>query len=517
MSNTELIPLFKVYMNENIEEYIIPTLKSGMITQGKKVEEFEEQLKKWFDYPYILTLNSATSGLTLAYRLLDLNPEYDDIISTPMTCFATNASILANNLDIVWADTDPKTCNIDLEDVKRKISHRTTVLSFVHWGGTPVDLDKVEEIKQYAKNSLDIDLKVVEDCAHAFGAEFNGRKLGTHGNICVFSLQAIKHCTTGDGGLIFLPNEEMYNRAKILRWYGIDRDRRSLPGSDFRLEPDIPEYGYKFHMNDVNASIGLGNFINIDERLEKHRQNAEFYHKNLSQLQGLDLFQKRMNIKSVYWIFTMKIKNNRKNEFINYMKENNIVVSQVHARNDKHSCLSKYKTELPKLDLLEKQVVSIPVGWWVTENQCEYVVEKIKEFFKDEIIPKFELLAETDLKQYQDLMTQLIHYQEPTICNDIFLKRNIFVCKLNDKIVSTAKLLIEPKIYRNMGHIEDVITHSTYRGKGYSSKLLQYIKQVAFSEYNCYKIVLNCKPELEEFYTKCGFEQTGLSFSSYNI
>jgi dTDP-4-amino-4,6-dideoxygalactose transaminase len=205
------IPLFKVNMDNNLE-IVMNTLTSGMITQGSKVEEFENKLKEYFNYPYILTLNSATSGLTLAYRLLNLNND-DVVISTPLTCFATNAAILANNLNIIWADTDPNTCNIDLQDVKNKINENTKVLTFVHWGGIPVNLDIVEELKIYTKNTYGHDLYIVEDCAHSFGSEFNGKKLGTYGNICVFSLQAIKHLTSGDGGLIFLPNEEMYKRA----------------------------------------------------------------------------------------------------------------------------------------------------------------------------------------------------------------------------------------------------------------------------------------------------------------
>ena len=96
---------------------------------------------------------------------------------------------------------------------------------------------------------------VVEDCAHAFGAEYNGKKLSNHGNICVYSTQAIKHLTTGDGGIITLPNEKLYNRCKLLRWFGIDRDKRNFKGKDFRLEHDIAEYGYKYHMNDINATI----------------------------------------------------------------------------------------------------------------------------------------------------------------------------------------------------------------------------------------------------------------------
>ena len=335
------IPLFKVYMNDDID-IVTNTLKSGMITQGKKVEEFEEKLKIYFNYPYLLTLNSATSGLTLAYRLLDLKPGIDTVISTPLTCFATNASILSNNLDIVWADTNPLTCNIDLEDVKKKINSKTKALSFVHWGGNPVDLNKVQELKEYALEKFEIDLKVIEDCAHAFGAEINYKKLGTHGNICVFSLQAIKHLTTGDGGLIFLPNEEMYKRAKLLRWFGIDRDRRSLPGTDFRLEPDISEYGYKFHMNDINASIGLSNLPNIENILKKCRNNAKIYKENLSGLSGIQLFEEVENSNPSYWIYTLKILYNRKNEFLDFMKFKGIVVSQVHARNDRHSCLEKY-------------------------------------------------------------------------------------------------------------------------------------------------------------------------------
>ena len=114
----------------------------------------------------------------------------------------------------MWCDTDPNTCMIDLEDVKRKITEHTTLLTFVHWGGNVVDLDKVEDLKDYAKTKFGTTLNVVEDCAHAFGSMFKNQKVGTLGkNICVFSLQAIKHLTTGDGGLIFLPNEELYERA----------------------------------------------------------------------------------------------------------------------------------------------------------------------------------------------------------------------------------------------------------------------------------------------------------------
>ena len=507
------IPLFKVYMNNNLE-YVTNVLVSGMVTQGKKVEEFEEKLKKYFNYPYLLTLNSATSGLTLAYRLLDLKPGIDKVISTPLTCFATNASILANNLDIIWADTDQHTCNIDLEDVKKKINSNTKVLSFVHWGGNPVNLDKVQELREYALEKFEIDLKVVEDCAHAFGTELNYKKLGTHGNICVFSLQAIKHLTTGDGGLIFLPNEEMYKRAKLLRWFGIDRERRSLPGSDFRLEPDISEHGYKFHMNDINASIGLVNLPNIENILEKCRSNAKFYKENLNNLGSIQLFEEVKDSNPSYWIYTLKILYNRKNEFLQYMKFKGIVVSQVHARNDRHSCLEKYISKLPNLDLLENQIVSIPVGWWITEEQRNYIVECIKEFSDSLYITTLD--SEKDLNEYSKLLFQMNGYsEEKNILLSKHVCKSIYIMKLNNKIVSTAKLFIEEKLYQPVGHIEDVVTDNEYRNKGYGKSLIKYLIQIALNDMNCYKVILSCEEKLDEFYTRCGLTKTGSAFSIY--
>jgi len=505
-----MIPLFKVNMNNDINNFILPTLKSGMITQGSKVEEFESKLKEYFNYPYILTLNSATSGLTLAYRLLNLEKD-DYVISTPLTCFATNASILANNLNILWADTDPNTCNIDLNDVKRKINKNTKVLSFVHWGGVPVDLEVVEELKLYAKNTYGNELNVVEDCAHAFGSEFNGKKLGTHGNICVFSLQAIKHLTTGDGGLIFLPNEEFYKRAKLLRWFGIDREKRSLPGSDFRLEPDITEYGYKFHMNDINASIGLANIINIQENIDKCNNNGNYYNKHLKNINCIELFNYgNENIKPSYWIYTIKILNGRKNEFIEYMKDNNIVTSQVHARNDKHSCLqSALCTDLKNLDVIETQIVSIPVGWWLDEDKLKYIVDTIRNFSN---IPYITKLETKDIDKYRDILYQMNSYTSDSYNMNI---DSIYLLKINNDIISTAKLLIENKIYQSVGHIEDVVTNEQYRGKGYGKQIVEYLLDLGINKFNCYKIVLNCKMELDSFYTKCGMIKTGSSFSIY--
>jgi len=507
--SNEEVPLFKVAMSPTVSEEVGKVLMSGTITQGKKVEEFETKLKEYFHYPYLLTLNSGTAGLTLAMRLLDLQP-HDEVISTALTCTATNWAILANSLDIVWADVDPETCNINLDDAKKKLTSTTRALMVVHWGGFPVDLDKVKQIQIKYEQMYNKPLYVIEDCAHAFGAKFNDQFLGTHGNICVFSLQAIKHLTCGDGGLIFLPNKELYERAKLLRWFGVDREHRS--GGDFRLEKDISEWGYKFHMNDINATIGLCNLANIDKILLGHRQCSDFYDSALKNLNGITLMKRDPKCLSSSWIYSMKVLN--KMGFIGFMKQKHIMTSQVHKRNDLHSCVSQFVKHLPLLDELEKNLVSIPCGWWIDQKTREYIVECVKEWSKTCLYVR-GLTANDFKKGFFSLLTQLTNFQYQTTEKEFeeqIKTMNIYVTESDGKIVATGKLRIEPKFGDPVAHIEDVVVHSEFRGKNIGKYLIEQLKIIA-SKSACYKIVLECKENLQEFYSKCGFKKEGVEMT----
>jgi len=370
-------------MSEDVTSNINETLMSGYITQGTKVEEFEDILKNYIGNEHLLTLNSATAGLTLALRLLKkpddtfnwpgFNQKEDIVLTPSLTCFATTSSILANNCKLRWLDVDLNTGNICLKDLKNKLNERTKVIYLVHWGGNPVDLNEVDKICCEHCDKYGFKPMVVEDCAHSFGAEYNDKKIGNHGNICVFSLQAIKLLTTGDGGFITLPNKQLYDRCKLLRWYGIDRDKRNYKGKDFRLENDIIESGYKFHMNDINATIGIHNFPHIEKLLEKNRQNASYFDERLKDIEGIKI----MNIygKSSYWLYTIRILNDKKQEYMDKMKEADIMVSQVHNRNDINSCVKEFEEVLPNLDILEKELVCIPVGWWLEEKCLEIIIK----------------------------------------------------------------------------------------------------------------------------------------------
>lgn len=400
MRNT--IPLFKVFMSGHVSKEVAKVLESGYIGEGPLVKQYESQLVEFLKLSSqsVITCNSATSCEHLIYHLLKtdraLTIKYDpaalssfkwkgtdhqsEVISTPLTCTATNWPILHNGYKLVWADIDKTTLNIDLDDVERKINKNTRIIQVVHWGGYPVDLDRLQKIISEKEQEYNTKILIVEDCAHALGSYVNGLHIGTDQNInsiATFSTQAIKHLTTIDGGFLISKFEELTSAAKVVRWYGIDRDQ---PRADFRCELDIPEIGFKFHMNDVNAAVGISNLKYVPNIIYKHKENAKYYYNNLNEIAGLTLLERRKNVDSSYWLFTMLVEDRK--SFMKMMEEKGITVSRVHERNDKHSGLNKYniqKTNLDNLDYVSGKMICIPVGWWVTEEQREYIVNSIKQ------------------------------------------------------------------------------------------------------------------------------------------
>jgi dTDP-4-amino-4,6-dideoxygalactose transaminase len=350
-----VIPLFKVAMSGDAPARAAEVVGSGFVGQGARVEEFEQALACRIGNPLLATVNSATSGLHLALRLVAGGPadapseqapwEQAEVLTTPLTCTATNWPILANGLGIRWVDIDPATLNVDLDDLERKITPSTRAVVVVHWAGYPVDLDRLREIVSRAERRYGFRLPVIEDCAHAWGATYRGRLLGNHGNLAVFSFQAIKHLTCGDGGLLVLPEADLHRRARLLRWYGIDR----TVSEKTRLADDIPEFGYKFHMNDISAAIGVP---------------------------GLELTERSPDRQSACWIYSIKVDN--RDAFAKKMEAAGIMVSHVHERNDQYSCVQAYRAELPGLESVAGRMISIPVGWWLSEEDRAHIAAAIR-------------------------------------------------------------------------------------------------------------------------------------------
>lgn len=374
-----MIPLFKVFMSNSVDKPLLETLHSGFIGEGQKVLEFEETLKKHLQTENVLTVNSGTSALHLIYHMLEKQPHHLDIkrktiLSTPITCTATNNPIVNNNMDIYWIDVDPITGNVTPKTLKEALEctndYDRNGISIVHWGGNPCDVEEISKIAhQY-------NLKLIEDGAHSLGMEYNEKPFGYYSDFAIHSFQAIKHITAGDGGCLICKSKEDYERAKLLRWYGIDRTIRE--GIDLRCELDIAEAGYKFHMNDLAATIGNENFKYLDEILQKDRENAAYY--DFMFKDKIKYAPQNPNGKASYWLYTIHVEN--RDELMQKLNEEGIMSSKVHSRNDTHSMFKEFKRDLPGVEEFNRTHLCIPVGWWVTERDREFIAKKVLEYAK---------------------------------------------------------------------------------------------------------------------------------------
>lgn len=377
------IPLFKVFMANSVGKKLEEVLYSGYIGEGPKVKEFESLISNYVANPFVLTMNSGTSALHVAYHMAlyrdgikshKMNDQFE-IITTPITCTATNTPIINNGAKIIWADVDPISGNIDPEDVERKITKNTKAVSMVHWGGNPCDIAKINQVaKKY-------NLITIEDGAHSMGAQYLGRPLGNDSDFLMYSFQAIKHITSVDGGCLIAKHKNDYSRARLLRWYGIDREPNTKDKIDLRCELDVVEAGYKFHMNDVCATVGIENFNHLNWMLGKHRDNAQFYNEAFAGCDNIAISYENPQGKSAYWLYTIHL--NNRDEVMSKMSEIGVVTSKVHARNDSHSMFREFKnSDLPNVEKFNKSHLCIPVGWWIGSEEREFIAEKIIKFAK---------------------------------------------------------------------------------------------------------------------------------------
>lgn len=370
-----MIKLFKPFIPPTVDEPLLETLHSGMITQGEKVEEFEGKLKEAIHNRWVLSLNSGTAALHLALRLADVGPG-DEVISTPMTCIATNVPIAWERARIVWADVDPVTGLIDPDDIERKITKKTKAVVTVDWSGMPVDYDRISQICHGSRS-----LWFISDAAHSLGAEYRGLPVGnaTLADMTAFSFQAIKTITAVDGGALSFAGPRQYDRGKKLRWFGVDRENKV----QFRGQIDVPEVGLKMHMNDVNATIGIESLKFLSANVRMQRVNAGMYINNLHPYYFTSPYWNKDGTKSACWLMVVLLPNTTERaEFVEYMRREGVEVSQVHWRNDKHSAFVDFLPEesLPGLDTYSDRMICIPVHNQLNRRDVNEVIEIMNDF-----------------------------------------------------------------------------------------------------------------------------------------
>jgi len=363
------ITLFRPYVTQQARDRVDQVLASGWIGQGPVVAEFEQRFEEVVGVRNAVAVNSATSALHLALTCLGIG-KGDEVITTAQTFVATSLVILQNVALPVFADIQYHTGNIDPADIERRITERTKAILAVHWGGYPCDLDEIQTIA--AKHGL----PVIEDAAHAIGATYHGRPIGMSSRFTCFSFQAIKHLTTGDGGMIVAPADEDYETVKRRRWFGLDRDRRR-PSELGEPVWDISEVGFKYHMNDIAAAMGVAHLVALPSMLEQRRRLARAYRSALANIPGVTLFNESSDRESAYWLFDLHVE--RRLEFIRMLKSKNVEASVLHRRIDTNSVFGGLRDDLPVLERFDETHVCLPMHNGLTDDDVDYVIRCVRE------------------------------------------------------------------------------------------------------------------------------------------
>jgi len=365
-----MINPFKVHMPKSVKESLLETLFSGYIGQGPKVDEFEKKFSEKFQIKNVVSLNSCTSAIRLALALIGIGPG-DEVISTPYTMVATNTAILEQFAIPIFADIKYETVNIDPNDIEHRITEKTKAIICVHWGGYPCDMDKVHYIANKYK------LKVIEDAAQALGSKYKGSPMGTISDYTAFSFQAIKHINTGDGGMLSILNKDKYEEAIRRRWFGVDRKNRE---NTLFKDPikDIKEVGYKYHMNDIAATIGIEQLKYFDLLFKRRAEIAQRYREGLKNVSEIKLIENKPDRIHANWMFAIYV--NKRDSFLKYMLSKGIGVTVHNWRNDRYSIFGGLRKDLPNLEKVDKELVNLPLHHDISNDEVDFIIDEIKNY-----------------------------------------------------------------------------------------------------------------------------------------
>lgn len=357
-----MIPLFKVRMSGKAPDIVKEVLECGFIAQGRRVEDFEDALKKLLKTETRpVTVNSCTAAIDLSLELCGVGPG-DEVISTPQTCFASQIGAIHRHARIRWADIDPLTGLIDPDSVAKLVTDKTKAIIAVNWAGKLCDYAKLKSFG----------VPVIEDAAHTWDIFFTSKP--ERGDYICYSFQAIKFLTSGDGGMIVCPNAEKEHEARLLRWFGLDRTK----SESFRCTQNITKAGFKYHMNDIAAAIGIANIPESCSSVIQTRKNSKYLIDNIS---NPNVILPKYDETTSFWLFSMHVKNGRKKEFEKYLADNEISSSPVHFRNDLYDSTAAFKEgDLPGVTSFDATQICIPNGWWLTERELQHIINTVNNF-----------------------------------------------------------------------------------------------------------------------------------------
>lgn len=379
------LPFSKPCIDEATIQEVLDCLNSGWLATGPRVKQFTDNLKKYLKAPFVLPVTSGTAALHLALLALDLKPG-DEVITSPMTFVATANTIVLAGAKPVFVDAEIDTYNIDVNKIEAAITPKTRAILPVHYAGLPVDLDPIYEIAK--KHNL----RVIEDAAHAIGAAYKNKQIGSFGDTQIFSFHPNKNMTTGEGGCISTRDEKLAKTIEILRFHGIDREAWNRFSKEGSQHYDVVAPGFKFNMLDLQAALGIHQLASLDDFIEKRTKLA---HRYLNLLEGwpewqLPASQPSYECKHAWHLFVPLINTEvakmTRDDFMAAMKTGNIGTGfhydAVHLFSYYRDKFGYKPGDFPNTESIASRIVSLPLFPWMTFEEQDRVIDMMKKIFK---------------------------------------------------------------------------------------------------------------------------------------
>jgi len=361
-----MIPVAKPFIGKEEIQEVINVLKSGFIAQGPKVAEFEELFAKYIGVLHAIATSSGTTALHVALLCAGVG-KGDEVITTPFSFAATANSIIYAGATPVFVDIDPKTYNINPEEIKKAVNDKTKAIIPVHLYGQPADMDAINKIAN------DHDLKVIEDAAQAHGALYKDVKVGALGDMACFSFYPTKNITTSEGGIITTSNSNYDHDARALRAHGESE----------RYEHVI--LGYNFRMTDISAAIGVAQLKRLESFNKKRIKNAEYITESIRDLEGIEPPFVQKDVKHVFHQYTIRVSEKR-NEMIEFLNNNGIGTGVHYPKPIYMQKLYQdlgFTSKCPETEKAATEVISLPVHPGLSQNDLEKIVSVLKKGSKN--------------------------------------------------------------------------------------------------------------------------------------
>lgn len=355
---------------------VVEVMNSGWLGLGPKTEQFEQEFAEYVGNRYMVGLNSGTAALHLALEAYDIGPG-DEVIVPPMTFISTVHAVSYVGATPVFADVETDTMNISVIDIERKITDRTKAIIVVHLAGHPCDMDAIHEL------AAPKGIKVIEDAAHACGASYKGRKIGSISEMTCFSFHAVKNLTCGEGGGITCHQEMFAKDLREKRWVGISKNTWSRSSTDmvYAWQYFVNQVGYKYHMDDMKAAMGLVQLRKLEKLNGRRQQIAAYYHNHLSQVPWVELPLEKPYAHSSWHLFQIKLPDQEnRDRLIGHMKDDNIAPGVHYYPCHLHPCYQHIEADVPVSEKVWKTILTLPIHPNLTDEDLERVVDCLHRF-----------------------------------------------------------------------------------------------------------------------------------------